>query len=198
MAVGLLSEHASTGPCSVGHKRLDGASCQRWLVAECLSAIIFVSVALAYASPPDPSWISGIYDDRDDDDVVIMVTDATGVNNPQASEAPGPVLAGFVLDAATSRLPHPPARRQTIRGPPIEARDVSIKFLLVYPIFLPCLWLSRIRRSNLTSLPDSDPSCALAYLGGYRHAPGLLPLGASIRPSPASRNSQAEDTGVPS
>jgi len=29
---------------------------------------------LAYASPPDPVWISGIYDDDDQDDVVTLAT----------------------------------------------------------------------------------------------------------------------------
>ncbi len=30
--------------------------------------------ALAYASPPDPAWICGIYDDDDYDDVVVLIT----------------------------------------------------------------------------------------------------------------------------
>jgi hypothetical protein len=34
--------------------------------------------ALAHASPPDPSWIPGLYDDADYDDVVRMVTSGTG------------------------------------------------------------------------------------------------------------------------
>lgn len=34
--------------------------------------------ALAHASPPDPSWIPGIYDDADFDDVVTLVTTGTG------------------------------------------------------------------------------------------------------------------------
>ena len=34
--------------------------------------------ALAHASPPDPSWIPGIYDDADlDDDVVTLVVMGT-------------------------------------------------------------------------------------------------------------------------
>jgi len=33
--------------------------------------------ALAYASPPDPSWIPGLYDDADYDDVVGLVTPST-------------------------------------------------------------------------------------------------------------------------
>jgi len=35
-------------------------------------------MAIAYASPPDPAWIPGIYDDADYDDVVVQVTSGTG------------------------------------------------------------------------------------------------------------------------
>jgi len=38
--------------------------------------------ALAAASPPDPSWIVGIYDDADFDDVVTLAVSATGVLVP--------------------------------------------------------------------------------------------------------------------
>ena len=38
--------------------------------------------AFAYASPPDPSWIKGIYDDDDYDDVVVLATSATGHQAP--------------------------------------------------------------------------------------------------------------------
>ena len=37
---------------------------------------------LAYASPPDPSWIRGIYDDADYDDVVVLITSAAAVTAP--------------------------------------------------------------------------------------------------------------------
>jgi len=38
--------------------------------------------ALAQASPPDPSWIPGIYDDADFDDVVTRVVSGTGSVGP--------------------------------------------------------------------------------------------------------------------
>ena len=38
-----------------------------------------VLTAMAYASPPDPSWIKGIYDDGDFDNVVVQVTSGAGV-----------------------------------------------------------------------------------------------------------------------
>ena len=34
--------------------------------------------ALAHASPPDPSWVPGVYDDADFDDVVTQVVSGTG------------------------------------------------------------------------------------------------------------------------
>jgi hypothetical protein len=50
--------------------------------------------ALAHASPPDPSWIPGVYDDADFDDVVMRVTSGTGSVGPEPPDAqrlgPGP------------------------------------------------------------------------------------------------------------
>jgi len=38
--------------------------------------------ALAHASPPDPSWVPGVYDDADFDDVVTQVVSGTGSLTP--------------------------------------------------------------------------------------------------------------------
>jgi len=46
---------------------------------------------LASASPPDPSWIAGIYDDADGDDVVTLVVSAAGQSAPAAPTVVGPV-----------------------------------------------------------------------------------------------------------
>jgi hypothetical protein len=35
---------------------------------------LVVLVAMGYASPPDPSWIPGLYDAADYDDVVVLIT----------------------------------------------------------------------------------------------------------------------------
>jgi hypothetical protein len=57
-------------------------------------------LALAYASPPDPSWIPGIYDDADYDDVVTLVTSAT------ADVAPAlPVDSRPIVSSVESVLP---------------------------------------------------------------------------------------------
>src|SRR6266542_3871889 len=113
MALGLVSERASRARAaySLCRSRPEGLWRARRLVAECVAAILVVSVILAYASPPDPSWIPGIYDDHDYDDVVGMVTDGTGVSDSQARQPVECVLVGFVLRAATGWAPSPAVHR---------------------------------------------------------------------------------------
>jgi len=50
----------------------------RKLLPSAVAGILAVLVPLAYAAPPDPTWIAGIYDNADCDDVVRLVTDGTG------------------------------------------------------------------------------------------------------------------------
>ncbi len=96
------------------------------LVAPAVTAILAVLLPLAYASPPDPTWIAGIYDNADYDDVVALVTDGTGVSSGQA---PARVAHGAVARVLVVR-PGPtldrtlPARMS--RGPPVDARDTPV------------------------------------------------------------------------
>jgi hypothetical protein len=139
-----LSEHSSTADHTVGQGRLQGRWCRRWPVAECVSAILVLSVVLTYASPPDPLWIPGIYDDHDYDDVVGMVTDGTGLSDSQTPQPAESVLAGFVLGVSTAeRVQSPTGHRQTIRGPPNESRDAPVDLLLT----------SRAGASRLSIIP---------------------------------------------
>jgi hypothetical protein len=48
------------------------------LLMALLVLVLGTLAPLAHASAPDPSWISGIYDGADYDDVVALVTFATG------------------------------------------------------------------------------------------------------------------------
>src|SRR5215831_617739 len=43
-----------------------------------IAAIVCALVPLAYASPPDPTYLSGVWDDADYDDVVVLVTSSVG------------------------------------------------------------------------------------------------------------------------
>ncbi len=79
-------------------------------------------VPLAYASPPDPVWISGLYDDADYDDVVEMV--ATSIKAPEGA-TPLPVIALVTIVLAVLCLTEAPAalspalRACQTRAPPI-------------------------------------------------------------------------------
>ena len=44
-----------------------------------LVAFILALTPLAHARPPDPTWLSGISDDDDFDDVVVYLTSAAGL-----------------------------------------------------------------------------------------------------------------------
>ncbi len=50
---------------------------KRRVLVPLILLVVAALPALAYASPPDPSWIPGLYDDADYDDVVGLVTSST-------------------------------------------------------------------------------------------------------------------------
>ena len=64
----------------------------------CLVLILLVCCGtlplLAHASPPDPTWFPGIYDNADYDDVIGLLTDAAAVRELQLI-ATGPACLGF-------------------------------------------------------------------------------------------------------
>jgi len=49
------------------------------LLIVALTATLFALVPLAAASPVDPTWIAGLYDNGDHDDIVLAITDASGL-----------------------------------------------------------------------------------------------------------------------
>ena len=66
--------------------------------------IVFTLVllpAIAFASPPDPSWVRGVYDDADFDDVVCLIIANTGLVDDVASVEGRP---DFVLIGAEGPL----------------------------------------------------------------------------------------------
>jgi len=89
-----------------------------------LLPVLLALVPLAYASPPDPTWLAGFYDDADYDDAVVAVVAASGVVTDVVlvSTEAAQVVAGTVwpqldvLGVATH------ASRFTIRAPPFTAR----------------------------------------------------------------------------
>jgi len=52
------------------------------LLLALLVLVLGTLAPLAHASTPDPSWIAGIYDGADYDDVVVLVASSTGAAAP--------------------------------------------------------------------------------------------------------------------
>src|SRR5436190_23365687 len=50
----------------------------RWPIPLSLIAAVLTLAPAAHASPPDQSWISGLYDNADFDDVVLLITSNFG------------------------------------------------------------------------------------------------------------------------
>jgi hypothetical protein len=50
-------------------------------IALLLIVAVAVLSALAHASPPDPTWIAGVWDGADYDDVVLIATSADAVDD---------------------------------------------------------------------------------------------------------------------
>ena len=82
--------------------------------------MVLASVAglpsLAYASPPDPSWIRGVYDGDDYDDVIVLIT-----------TEPGSVTVSVLVDLIRDRVVTPvprPARAPVLTRPvsPLQSR----------------------------------------------------------------------------
>jgi hypothetical protein len=75
--------------------------------------------AIAFSSPPDPSWIVGIYDGADADDIVTLITET-----PIASDATLFHVSPPLCSSETLHMSEPAAHGygsasvQLIRGPP--------------------------------------------------------------------------------
>src|SRR5262245_22486310 len=86
-----------------------------------LALLVIVPVTLAHASPPDPTWLAGVYDQADFDDVVGLLTSALDATDSTAAPGAGAsfALAPKVCPATVAYLARAPAYSAPLRGPPI-------------------------------------------------------------------------------
>jgi hypothetical protein len=103
----------------VAHATLRG-----WITSVIVPALVVALstlTALCYASPPDPTWIAGLYDDADQDEVVLEVLAITAV--PAAAAAPLSSMAPAAAETpwATGRaVPSAPSLTALLdRSPPL-------------------------------------------------------------------------------
>ena len=88
-------------------------------------ALLLIGVTLAltpcaYASPPDPTWIPGFYDDNDYDDVILFVTGAVTAVDSRVVEPIGPVVVclGLINPSQAQSIPPHPLESPSTRAPP--------------------------------------------------------------------------------
>jgi len=90
------------------------------LAAILVAGTLVALLPLAHASPPDPTWISGLYDDGDHDDAVLAVTEGVGF---PLSDGPANLTAGPSTTPITFVDPTWPRERSRIspvdRAPPL-------------------------------------------------------------------------------
>jgi hypothetical protein len=80
--------------------------------------VLCALVPLAYASPPDPVWIAGIYDAADNDDTVLAATSQESrVEEGLRVERPARIIEDIVPAVGLSVVP-PILRRSQPRAPP--------------------------------------------------------------------------------
>jgi hypothetical protein len=75
---------------------------------------------LAYASPPDPDWISGFWDNGDYDDIILLVTSGVGIAASYAIEDGRPFVAvcALAFPVDDPRLAARPPLSSATRAPP--------------------------------------------------------------------------------
>src|SRR5215510_6300868 len=93
----------------------------RGLSVTLLALLVIVPVTLAHASPPDQTWLAGVYDQADFDDVVGLLTSALDATDSTAAPEAGvwfalaPKLSLATVACPSSALTYSPP----LRAPPI-------------------------------------------------------------------------------
>jgi hypothetical protein len=87
-----------------------------WLIVASLIAL----APVALAGPPDPTWLPGVWDDADHDNVVILGTSGGGIADTCWPSQPGLLLVvlGWADDLATGFLTTSSLPSDSPRAPP--------------------------------------------------------------------------------
>jgi len=86
-----------------------------------LAVLVIVPVTLAHASPPDQTWLPGVYDQADFDDVVALLTSARDATDSTAAPEASVcfALAPKLCPATVACPASAPAYSPPLRAPPI-------------------------------------------------------------------------------
>ena len=93
----------------------------RSAVGVVLTLVVLTLTPLAHACPTDPTWISGLYDDNDYDDVVLFITGSMTAVSPSVDDPIGPVAIslGQVDPGRPHTVPVRPLASLSTRAPPL-------------------------------------------------------------------------------
>jgi len=83
--------------------------------------LLITPVTLAHASPPDPTWLAGVYDQADFDDVVGLLTSALEATDSTVASEDGPRFALAPKHTLTATVAGPvntPVYSAPLRAPP--------------------------------------------------------------------------------
>lgn len=99
---------------------LAGRQLSRRLAAFLLTVALATLTPLAHGSPPDPTWIAGLYDDADHDDAILAVTASIASLDRQPLHDPHDVDSAVALVPAVDESLHatPSLSSNHTRAPP--------------------------------------------------------------------------------
>ena len=92
------------------------------VVLVALLATLVALTSLAYATPPDPTWVSGFFDDDDNDNGMFFVTSSLAALDPfpHCDWSPFSVFGPAVVMASPRPAPSPHRGSRDARAPPFS------------------------------------------------------------------------------
>jgi len=92
------------------------------VVLVALLATLVAVTSLASATPPDPTWVSGFFDDDDNDNGMSFVTSSLAALDPfpQCAWSSFPVFGPVVAMASARPTPSPHRGSRDARAPPLS------------------------------------------------------------------------------
>jgi hypothetical protein len=93
---------------------------RRGSLAVLLLGVLLALPAIAHATPTDPVWISGLYDDGDYDDVVLSIIAAVSLIDSAVVDQAGPVIVclGLIVPGKPRPVQVRPLAPFSTRAPP--------------------------------------------------------------------------------
>jgi hypothetical protein len=94
-------------------------SCRASLAVLLLGILVALS-PVAHGCPTDPTWIPGLYDDNDYDDVIFFITGAVSAVDSGVVDPVGPIVVclGRIAPSTPRSIPGRPLESVSTRAPP--------------------------------------------------------------------------------